>query len=300
MKKTLFILFLIFSLASNAQQDPLYSQYQFNQLMINPAYAGMYGRFSASGISRFQWAGIEGAPITNTLSAHTGLKNETIGIGGILLNDRFGVSNNYEIQFIGSYFIKYQQAKLGMGIQGGYTQFGYSFSDVNFDYLDDPEIVYNHSNVHKPNFGVGFMYMSEDLFLGFSIPRILNATVSDGMINSERYKRHYYFSAGFVKEINRMPYKVMGLVRSMNGETISTDISGSIQLDDIVWTGMTIRDLRHFGLFAILDLSETLRVGYSFELPSNALVYGQYGTHEISLQFDVRPTRKNIFRYKYF
>lgn len=283
-----------------AQQDPLYSQYQFNQLMINPAYAGMYNSLSAGVISRFQWAGIDGAPRTNTVTVQSGLLEGRIGIGGVVLNDQFGVSNNYEVQVAGAYNINFENARLGMGIQGGYIQYGYDFSNVNFDYLDDPEILNGHETQSKPNVGVGLMYMSERFFVGASVPRILNVSLSDGVSTSERYKRHYYFTSGFVTEVNSTPVKLMTLVRSMDGGDVSVDLTASVFLDAIVWTGLTVRDFKHFGALAIFSLGDNFKIGYSFEMPSNSLVYGNYGTHEVSLQFTFKTSPITLFQDKYF
>ncbi|MEO9872631.1 PorP/SprF family type IX secretion system membrane protein [Ekhidna sp.] len=300
MKKLAYILILLLPAITYCQQDPLYNQYQFNQLMINPAYAGMYNRLSVGAITRFQWAGIDGAPQTSTITAQTGINGGKAGIGGIVLNDRFGVSSNYEIQFIGSYNINMRDARFAMGIQGGLVQYGYDFSGVEFDFFDDPEIMQGHDNIIKPNFGVGFMYMNQNFFAGASIPRILNSSVSDGVTTSERYKRHYYFTTGFAKEINRMPFKVMALVRSFEGDAFSFDLTGSVYLDMVMWAGISVRDLKHFGVFGIIDASDNIQIGYSFEMPSNSLVYGNYGTHEVSVKFNFNVSRRSMFQEKYF
>jgi len=294
------LLFLISFFPGFSQLDPLYSQYQFNQLMINPAYAGIYSRVSAGLITRFQWAGIAGAPQTNTITAQAGLADGRIGLGGVVLNDQFGVSSNYEVQFSGSYNINFFKSRLAMGIQGGLIQYGYDFSNVEFDFLDDPEIVNGHQNISQPNFGVGFMYMRETFFIGASIPRILSISVTDGMTTSERYRKHYYLTTGFVKEINRVPFKFLGLVRCMDSETLSADLTFSALLDDALWAGVTLRDLQHFGLLAIIDVSKNLQVGYSFEMPSNSLIYGNYGTHEVSLQLNIKSKQRPLFEEKYF
>lgn len=289
MKRILLVFPIFLSLTLTAQQDPLYSQYQFNQLMINPAYAGIYERFSAGVISRFQWAGIEGAPRTNTLLAQTSLQDGKIGLGGVVLNDRFGVSNNYELQFAASYNIKFsQQAQLAMGLQGGFVQFGYDFTNVNVDFLDDPELLNGHDNFIRPNFGAGMMLMHSNYFIGISSPRILNVSVTDGSTKSERYKRHFYLTAGVASEINRTPVKAVALVRSMAGETYSVDLTASALLEDVMWAGVSVRDFKHFGLLGIFMIGETVKLGYSFELPTNNLIYGNYGTHEVSVSYTLR------------
>jgi len=239
-------------------------------------------------ISRFQWAGIEGAPQTNTITASTALANEKIGLGGFVLNDRFGVNNNYEIQVATSYNIQFaRDTKLAMGLQGGLVQYTFDFSNVKMDFLDDPEIIGNHNNFSKPNFGAGMMLMHPNYFIGVSIPRILNVSVRDGSTQSERYKRHYYLTGGFVKEINRIPIKATALFRSMAGETYSFDLTATAFLDEIMWAGISVRDLKHFGVLAIFQIGNNLKLGYSLELPTNNLIYGNYGTHEVSISYSL-------------
>lgn len=289
MKKAITVLLVSACLSATAQQDPLYSQYQFNQLMINPAYAGIYNRLSVGAISRFQWAGIEGAPRTNTITANSALSDGKIGLGGFVMNDRFGVNNNYEIQISSSYNIEFNRTiKLAMGIQGGLVQYGYDLSKLNLDFFDDPELLNGHDNFIRPNFGVGFMLLNPNFFVGLSAPRILNVSITDGFIQSERYKRHFYLSAGVAAEIQRTPVKATTLIRSIAGETYSFDITLSALLEDVMWAGITVRDLKHFGVLGIFQMGENLQLGYSFELPTNNLIHGNYGTHEVSINYSLR------------
>lgn len=284
-----------------AQEDPLYSQYQFNQLMINPSYAGIYDRFSVGLISRFQWAGLQGAPTTNTITAQSAMREGKIGVGGVLLNDRFGVSNNYEVQLSSSYNIIFPNAKLAMGMQAGLIRYGFDFNNVELDFLDDPEILNGHENFQKPNFGFGMMYLSDNFFFGASIPRILSVEVSDGSTLSERYRRHYYFTGGFVVEASRWTkFKVVSLIRSIDGSKLSADLNVSANFDEVIWSGFSTRDLKTFGLFINLLVADKMKLGYSLELPTNSLIRGNYGTHEVSILLETGIKRGRSLVKRYF
>lgn len=292
MRQSIYLLLMAMCWCALSQQDPLYSQYQFNQLMINPAYAGVYNRLNVGMISRFQWTGIEGSPQTNTLMGNTSLSQGKIGLGGFVINDRFGVNSNYEVQVAGSYNIQFDRfTKLAMGLQGGWIQYGYDFSSVNLDYFDDVALNTGHETFSKPNFGVGFMLLNKNFFVGASIPRILNVSVNDGSSTSDRYKRHYYLSGGAAGEINGLPFKAIGILNSIAGQTLSTDLSMSVLLDDVLWAGLTMRDIKHFGAMLILEAGENLKFGYSFELPSNNLIHGNWGTHEVSIAYNINYER---------
>lgn len=285
------LLFLILRF-SHAQLDPLYTQYQFNQLMINPAYAGIYDRFSTSFISRLNWVGIDGAPVTNTLSAQSAFRDGSIGLGTLIIDDRLGVNKNMETSISASYNVRFENAKLAMGIQGGLTSFGYDLTKLNLDYVDDVRLTTGLDTYTEPNFGAGLMYMSPTFFAGVAIPRLRHLSVNDGVANSTRYQRHYYLSAGYFYEADQLSqYKIMTLIRYVENGDVSVDVSVSTFLDQVVWAGLTARDLKHFGLFMNLTIAKNLRLGYAFELPTSSLIIGNYGTHEISVSFDAALDR---------
>ncbi|UXP30627.1 PorP/SprF family type IX secretion system membrane protein [Reichenbachiella agarivorans] len=301
--KRIFIIIVALMIESNlmAQLDPLYKQYHFNQLMINPAYAGIYNRFSTSFITGLQWVGLEGAPVTNTLTLQSALKDGQIGLGTVLVNDRLGINNNLEAQLSASYNLKLGDAKLGMGIQGGLINYSYDLSKLTLDYVDDERLYSGLDNVTQPNFGVGFMLLSKKYFVGLSVPRILDVKVEDGVATSTRYQRHYYLGGGYVHEgyfSNSFKFSAMG--RYVEGGTPSLDLSVSAFMEGYIWFGINARDLRYYGLFFILDMGKNLRLGYSFELPTNSLIQSNYGTHEISIAFDATLGKGQTLRNRYF
>ncbi len=301
MKKLLTLILLIGSFSCLAQLDPLYNQYQFNQLMINPAYAGIYDRFSASLISRLNWVGIDGAPVTNTFTAQSSFRDGSIGLGALVIDDRLGVNRNMETSITTSYNIQFAEGKLAMGLQGGIVNYGYDLTKLTLDYVDDERLTTGLDNYTEPNFGAGIMYANPVFFAGLSIPRLRELTVEDGVANSTRYKRHYYATAGYFYDANQLTqYKVTSLVRYIENGGVSVDLSVSTFLDQVIWAGLTVRDLQHYGLFMSLNVGNNLRVGYAFELPTSSLIIGNYGTHEVSIAFDAaldksKPLSKRRF-----
>ncbi len=295
------VLFWLSVLAGWAQLDPLYSQYQFNQLMINSAYTGVYDRFSVGMMSRMQWVGLEGAPVTHTITAQKSILNGKIGVGGILLQDKFGVSTNTELQATYSYNINFSEAKLAMGLQGGLINFGYDLSNLELDFVDDPSLNSNMNDFMKPNFGAGLMYITNNYFVGASVPRILDVNVNDGVLKSTRYLRHYYLTGGLT--FDPVPYttiRIMSLMRYVVDGRISTELNISSLIDGKVWGGITVRDLKHFGIYMMLEATSNIRVGYSFELPANSLIQSSYGTHEFSVFFRTKRKNDSILDQNYF
>lgn len=302
MKKLLIILLLLIStvLSTKAQYDPLYNQYVFNQMLINPAYAGAFDNVSITLMSRMQWVGIEGAPFINSLTAHSSMFDNKGGIGIYFLNDRFGVSNNTEAFVSFSYKVDFGKTKLAMGLQGGVIQYKYNYADLNMEFVNDPSFEPTDENFIRPNFGAGLLLYSQFYYIGISIPRILNIEVNDGVKESTRYQKHFYISGGYVFPISEaIKFKPSTLVRLVENQ-VSVDLNVSILFHEIVWAGVIVRNFNTYGVIAELQISDRLRIGYSFELPSTKLISNQVGTHEIMLGFDFVPFNLQVLRRRYF
>jgi type IX secretion system PorP/SprF family membrane protein len=301
--KKLHILLLLISastLSVKAQYDPLYNQYVFNQMLINPAYAGAFDNASITIMSRMQWAGIAGAPFTNSLTAHTSMFDNKGGVGVYFLNDQFGVSNNTEVFATFSYKVDFGKAKLAMGLQGGVIQYKYNYADLNMEFVNDPSFEPTDENFMNPNFGVGLLLYSEFYYVGLSIPRILNIEVNDGVQESTRYQKHYYLSGGVVFPISEaIKLKPSTLVRIVENQ-VSVDLNVSLLFNELVWAGIIVRNFNTFGVIAELQVSDRLRIGYSLELPSTKLITNQWGTHEIMIGFDFAPFSRQVLKRRYF
>lgn len=283
-----------------AQYDPLYNQYVFNQMLINPAYAGSFDIVSITLMSRAQWTGIEGAPITNSLTGHTSIFKNKGGTGLYVLNDQLGVNNNTEAFVSFSYKIDFGQSKLAMGMQGGLIQYKYNYSQLNMEYVNDPSFLPSLSNFTKPNFGAGLLYYGEYFYVGISVPRILSVTVNDGVKESSRYLKHYYLSGGVIFPLsNFIKLKPSMLVRLVENK-VSVDVNASVLINEIIWAGIIVRNFNTFGAVAEFQISDRIRIGYSLELPSTKLIANQWGTHEIIIGFDFSPFNRQVLKRRYY
>ncbi|MCR9250831.1 MAG: type IX secretion system membrane protein PorP/SprF [bacterium] len=293
------VLVFVVPFDSKAQLDPLYSQYQFNQLMINPAYAGAYKRISLGANTRVQWAGLEGAPVTNTITASSSIGN-SVGVGAMLIDDRLGINRTTEFNVSGAYFINTGLNRFGFGIQGGLVNYGFDLSKLDEDVLGDPELALTNSDYTKPNFGTGIFYLAPSYYVGFSIPRILEVSLEDGVEESTRYKRHYYFSGGYVLNTkNFVDIKLSSLLRVVNGGT-SVDLGATFILSDMIWAGISFRNLNSAILTGQVQINEQFRVGYTFELPTNDLINSSVGTHELMIAYDLAPLSGQTISARYF
>lgn len=304
MSKNIYIPFLIILLSVQslwAQQDPLYNLYSFNQYMVNPAYAGIYDNFTANLITRKQWAGVNGSPLTNLFTAQTSVGYQ-FGTGIQVVNDRLGINNNTEVQASFSYKITSNEKTLSFGMQGGFINYQYDYNKLNLAFDDDEGLDMSNDNLSKSNFGVGVFYKTDKYYLGISVPRILNVKVNEAVGNSTRYLPHYYLSGGLVikpKSMSSFVVKPSFLVRYTENQ-VAADISVNALFDRTIWAGLTLRNLNALAVNTQVQVNKSFRFGYSFGLPTNKLVRGNFGTHEVSLLVELNLLKDHFDTEKYF
>lgn len=291
-----------------AQQLPQFTQYMFNTISINPAYAGSRGTFSAVGLHRSQWVGLEGGPETQTLSIHTPLRGEKIGLGLSFINDKLGYENFSYIYGDFSYTIQTgANTKLAFGIKGGFTHY-----NLDEELLNDPSVTsdpfFNDvSNRWSPNVGAGFYLHSDRWYMGLSAPRILNSDYNNGGEGNIDYvaleRISYYFTGGYVFDLNETTkLKPSVLLKATNGAPLSFDVSANFLFNETFWIGGGYRinqSAAAIGGIADFQISNQLRVGYAYEYPLSDIRAYTSGTHEILLMFEVFKS-KRIKSPRYF
>lgn len=301
MKRLLTILLLVSVFALNAQQDPLITIYQFNQLMFNPAYAGMHTNMSASLHTRAQWVGIEGSPVTNILSGHTAMYKNKVGAGAWLSYDQFGLYRNSEFFSAYSYKIKFDDWQLSMGLQAGFSSYRTDFSKLNMEFDDDPVLLGAIDQITKPNFGTGFILSRERVFIGISIPKLINAKLREEAASLLRARRHFYASGGVVLVPSTfIKMKLASMLRIAEEQPASLDFSATLIIGEAIWAGLHTRNLNAVGMHAQLEISQTIRAGYAFELATNNLIHNNLGSHEIMLCIDIVPLSFHYAKRRYF
>jgi type IX secretion system PorP/SprF family membrane protein len=290
LSKTLSIVILLLSVSTAfAQQLPQFTQYMFNTISINPAYAGSRETFSAVGLHRSQWVGLDGGPETQTLSLHTPLRNEKIGVGLSFINDELGYENFSYIYGDFSYTIQTgENSKLAFGIKGGFTHY-----NLDEELLQDPSVVndpfFNDvSNRWSPNIGAGLYWHSQRWYVGLSAPRILNTD---------------YITGGYVFDLSEnTKLKPSVLLKATNGAPLSFDVSANFLFNETFWIGAGYRineSAAAIGGIADFQISKQMRIGYAYEYPISDIRPYTSGTHEVLLMFEVFKN-KRIKSPRYF
>ena len=274
-----------------SQQAPVISQYMFNGLLLNPAYAGSKPFTSATLMVRKQWAGFEGAPSTQTASIHGLLENKKVGLGMYVSNDHAGIINRTDLMGTYAYHIQLGEAKLSFGLQGGFAYLKSTISDLKVYQPNDPVYSLNTVSNVLPNFGFGSYYYSEKFYAGFSIPEIVsydpNRSLSLEIQNVHHIVRHYYLTSGYVIIVNdQFKVKPSVLFKYVYGAPLQYDINANILLNNIIWLGASYRSGDAVVILAEYQLSKKLRMGYSFDLTLTELRNYSAGSHEIMIGYD--------------
>lgn len=279
---------------ARAQHNIVYSQYLFNGLLINPAYAGSHVQFSASLTYRNQWVNFAGAPVTGTLGAHTSLLRQKIGVGLLATVDRVGSYTNTGLFGSYAYMIKdpARNGVFSMGISAGFNNYIADFSELNLREGQDQTFSGSLSEL-KPNFGGGVFYYNDKLFGGLSVPTILtHSELFNGPLEQLRTPRFYYLYGGVKLPLDPRTQKVILtpsiLFRVQDGTPLSTDFNLSIAFEELISLGSSYRSGDGAISYINFKLSEKFYVGYSYDWTVSDIRMYSRGTHEIMINYRTR------------
>ncbi len=304
MKRFLFLSVLIIGcwLQVNGQQQAMFTQYMFNGLVLNPAYAGSHESISMTALSRHQWVGIEGAPNTQTFSIHSPVPGKNIGLGAYFVRDNIGVTTDNNLFMSYSYRIQMRKGILSFGLQGGLSSVRVSYDDLE---ISDSNLSGTESDF-KPNFGAGFYYLSNRFYVGLSIPYILrqrsanNGATLPQEINTDQIQ-HYYLTSGLIFDLSPLvKLKPSILLKAVRGAPMELDFNTMILFDDKIWFGVSYRSFDSIDLLFELQLNQQFRLGYAYDITTSDLKQVNSGSHEIMLNYRMVFNKSKIVTPRYF
>lgn len=308
-KITAVMVLTLLSLTIDAQQDPMYTHYMYNTLVVNPGYAGSREALTITALHRSQWVDFKGAPLTQTLTMHSPLKNEHIGVGLSISNDKIGPVNNTTLFADFAYIMKLnEKSKLAFGLSAGAKIFQANLSSLQLDEQADPVFQTNINKHVTPNFGFGIYYSRERFYAGISAPNLLQNSYSivkqeNGNTLIGKEQRHYFLIAGTVLNItDNLAFKPTTLVKVTSAAPIQADVTASFIIMKKLLVGAMFRTGDAVGALIGFDITEQFHVGYSYDW-SFGLKTSRYnkGSHEIVLRYDIIfPNKKQIHTPRYF
>lgn len=296
-------------LTSIGQQDPMFTHYMFNTQAVNPAYAGSRNALTVTGLHRSQWVGFEGAPVTQTLTLHSPIFRDDIGIGLSVVNDKLGPTRSTGVFLDLAYHLKLdEKSKLSFGLKGGFNMMQGNLAALELDEAGDQSFANNMETQVLPNVGFGVYYSREKFYVGVSTPKMLQntfdySTALLGTDNSAAEQRHYFVIAGFVKELDEnFKIKPTTLIKVTEAAPIEVDLTAILLYKDKVWAGLMGRTGDALGILLGYQFTPQLSVGYSFDF-SMLNTTGKYnaGSHELMLRYDfIFGNKAKVVSSRYF
>lgn len=297
------LLLLVSSTSSFAQQDEQMSLYMYNPLYFNPAYAGSRDALSAVAMARFQWVNFKGAPTSQWFSIHSPILHKSIGIGGHMINDKIGnrTRTSAYADISSSIQLNKKQDRLAFGITAGFDAMGYDFTSSQVNDPNDP--YYGKSfSFTKPNVGAGLYYYGKKHFIGVSVPRLFESKITDvNNVLQTITSRHFFISGGYVFDLNSvLKLKPSVLIKYTPHAPLTFDVNASLLMYEKLWAGVMYRFHESMGVNLVYNIKQTFHVGYVYDFPINGLRSYQSGSHEIVLQYDIKPKNSVYNSPRYF
>lgn len=302
--ETYFILICSFiTVSATAQQEPQYTQYMYNTMSVNPAYAGSTGATEAALLYRSQWVGISGAPQTQSFSIHSPLRNENLGLGLSIVNDKIGPSD--ELYFDGNFAYSVPlgyEKRLAFGLKAGARMLNIDWSKGRYYDNDDVLLNQNINNQIKLAVGAGIYYYTNKWYVGLSVPSFLKNNYYDDVQESIDYDRmHFYLMGGYVFDLNpNLKFKPAFLVKAVSGAPITADISANFMIQEKFVIGGAYRTDDSVSILAGFQISPSFFLGYSFDYTVSELNKYNDGSHEIILRYQFVQKQSKIKSPRFF
>ena len=302
MKTRILLFALMFTgMASYAQQDAQFTQYMYNTINVNPAYAGSRGAMSIFALHRTQWVGLDGAPVTNTVSVNTPLNGSNLGLGVSLINDKIGPIQDNSFSADISYTIPTSETyKLSFGIKATAELFNLDVTKLNP--VDATDASLQNYNKFSPNIGAGIYLHSDKAYVGFSIPNFIETqNYNDNQVAIYKQKINYYLMAGYVFNMgDAVKFKPALLTKMVQGAPLQVDVSGNFMFNDKFMVGIAYRWSAAMSAMVGFQVSDGMYIGYGYDRETTYLKNYNSGSHEIFLRYEIFNNIDKITTPRFF
>lgn len=298
MKKFLLV-FLGFSMCFivEGQQDAHFTQWQWNQLAFNPAYAGSRDALSLQFLGRTQWVDLDGQPQTGTISLHSPVGNR-VGLGLFGFVDKLGIEQKSGLTLSYAYRLELPKGRLSLGLNAGFELYNADLTSTFLGDPSDPSFSQNVENVFNPNFGAGIYYYSDRFWIGGSVPHLLDNELNDVAGNTSNFaeqRRHYTASAGYVMPLGpNVKFRPSAITKYVDGSPLQFDIDAALKFYDKLWLGASYRTGDSYDFHLEYLVNNALTLGYAYDLTDTDLRPFNNGTHEILVSFDFNFQERKI------
>lgn len=288
---------IIGSFTTVAQQDAQYTQFMYNTVAINPAYAGNRGMFSAIALHRSQWAGLDGAPVTQSISVHSPIGLNNVGLGFSVVNDQIGPASETYANIDFSYMLDVGvDSRLSFGLKAGGHVLNVDLQSLQLPNQNDPRFQQNVENRFSPNIGAGVYFHTSRFYIGASAPNLLtsehfqasNDLTGASFIAAERI--HYYLTSGYVFDItDNIKLKPATMIKAVSGAPLQADVNLSMLYAEKLTLGASYRWSAALSGLIGYQVSDQVMIGIAYDRETTALGNTNFnsGSYEAFLRFEL-------------
>lgn len=289
-----------------AQTEPMYSQYMYNMLGVNPAYAGSREATSLNFFQRRQWVGIAGAPQTTSVSVDGAFNDNKLGWGVQAYDDKLGVEKADGLNMMMATHIQVSdKGSLSGGLSVGIMNYRIDLMNVQGRYTPSDPAFYSNFNKWLPAVGLGLYYNTDKFYAGFSVPNVLKSRLTAfDVMNSGIQKvnsTHIFFTTGYVFDINEeVKIKPSTMIKAVGGAPIEADFNTNLWLRDLIGLGFSYRTGDAMVGMAEAQINDHLRIGYAYDISISPLKYYNNGSHELMFRYEIGNNKSKVKSTRYF
>jgi len=291
-----------------SQQDSQFTQYMYNTINVNPAYAGSRGVMSVFGLYRTQWVGLDGAPTTATASLNTPISNSNIGLGLSAIKDQIGPSDETSVSADISYSIPTSETyKLSFGLKATANLLNIDFTKLNIYNPADPRFQNNVDNKFSPNVGAGIYFHSNKTYFGLSVPNFLETNHFDKSVSNSsasfvaKERMHYYVIGGHVFDLSpSIQFKPAFLAKAVQGAPLQVDVSANFLINEKFTIGAAYRWSAAMSAMVGFQVNQNWFIGYGYDMETTKLADYNSGSHEIFLRYELFNNYERVVSPRFF
>ena len=301
------ILFFFFEISSlMAQQDPQFTQYMYNGMYYNPAFAGKEGGFRFSALHRSQWlnyttnSGQGGAPVTQLVTAQGRLEGKNIGYGLTLINDQVGATGNLEINLQGAYHKKLNRSTLSVGAYVGMYSSSLDYGELIVVNPEPNLPVSGKESQMNVNFGAGLLLDGRNFYVGLSSRHINEPNFDFGDASyANQLRNHTYLLLGYrFRPVGQLSIEPSFLLKSVSFNNFSYEVSVIATHQNKISGGIGFRGDESVSLILGYSLlkDNSLKLGYAFDLVYSGIEAKTPTSHELMLRYALSNVSKEVQR----
>lgn len=273
-------------------------------MAINPAYAGSREAISTSAFLRSQWTGFDGAPTTETITAHAPMAKRKAGLGLAIIADQIGPKKSTGILGSYAYRIKIRDGKLSMGLRFGVYQYLFNWNEITYKDQADIYNTKNQTSTIVPTADFGLYYYTNSMYAGFSATHLYRGRLTDVANQSGGFAElspHLFFTVGKAWALaEKLIFSPSCMIKTVKNTPTTADLNFSFLLNQRIWVGFSIRSNYGVVLYTQFNVTEKFKVGYSYDIGLNKIGTNAGGSHELMIGYDFNISKPLAFSPRYF